>query len=36
MPCHDITLNLPGFTIEKTSGYNPIIHDICYHRRSRF
>ncbi len=35
MPCHDITLNLPGFTIKKTSGYNPIIHDICYHRRPR-
>ncbi len=31
MPCFDIILNLPRFTIEKTSGYNPIIHDVFWH-----
>ena len=32
MPCFDVTLNLPGFTITKTSGFNPIIHYLsCHH-----
>jgi transposase len=30
--CFDVTLNLPGFTIARTSGFNPIIHDLdCHH-----
>lgn len=28
MPEFDVTLNLPGFTIAKTSGFNPIVHDL--------
>ena len=24
----DVTLNLPGFTIAKTSGFNPVVHDL--------
>lgn len=35
MPRHNVTLNLPGFTIKKTSGYNPIIYDVEYQRKSR-
>lgn len=31
MPSFDVTLNLPGFTIEKTSGFNPVIHDLTSH-----
>lgn len=31
MPSYDVTLNLPGFTIAKTSGFNPIIHDLDCH-----
>lgn len=32
MPSFDVTLNLPGFTIARTSGFNPIIHDLdCHH-----
>ena len=35
MPYFDIILNLPNFTIVKTSGYNPILHDICWHGDAR-
>jgi len=31
MPAFDVTLNLPGFTIARTSGFNPIIHDLDCH-----
>ena len=35
MPDFDVTLNLPGFTIARTSGFNPIIHDLdCHHAPS--
>ena len=34
MPSFDVTLNLPGFTIAKTSGFNPIIHDLECHQRA--
>jgi transposase len=33
MPHRDIIVNLPGFTIKKTSGYQPIIIDIHYRRK---
>jgi transposase len=32
MPSFDVTLNLPGFTIARTSGFNPIIHDLDCHQ----
>ena len=35
MPSFDVTLNLPGFTIEKTSGFNPIIHDLTSHHQAQ-
>jgi len=35
MPCFDIILNLPHFTIVKTSGYNPIVHDVFWHGTPR-
>lgn len=35
MPSFDVTLNLPGFTIARTSGFNPIIHDLDCHREAR-
>ncbi len=28
MPSFDVKLNLPGFSIEKSSGFNPIIYDL--------
>ena len=31
MPEFDVTLNLPGFTIAKTSGFNPIVHELDCH-----
>jgi len=31
MPEYDVTLNLPGFTIKKSSGFNPVIYDVKYH-----
>ncbi len=31
MPDFDVTLNLPGFTIARTSGFNPIVHDLDGH-----
>lgn len=30
MPRKDIILNLPGFTIKKVSGYNPVVMDVHY------
>lgn len=35
MPAFDVTLNLPGFTIARTSGFNPIIHDLDCHQEPR-
>ena len=35
MPSFDVTLNLPGFTIAKTSGFNPIIHELDCHLEPR-
>lgn len=35
MPRKDNILNLPGFSIRKTSGYNPVIYDVCYRRVPR-
>ena len=35
MPSFDVTLNLPGFTIAKTTGFNPIIHDLTSHHEPR-
>ncbi|EHL32694.1 hypothetical protein LDG_5288 [Legionella drancourtii LLAP12] len=35
MPKHNLILNLPGFTIQKVSGYQPLILDISYHRLPR-
>lgn len=32
MPSFDVTLNLPGFTIARTSGFNPVIHDLDCHQ----
>ncbi len=33
MPSFDLTLNLHGFTITKTSGFNPLIHDLSCHAK---
>ncbi len=35
MPQRDFILNLPGFTIKKVSGYNPLILDVHYRRQAR-
>lgn len=35
MPRKDIILNLPGFTIKKVSGYNPLRVDVHYRRKPR-
>jgi transposase len=35
MPRTNITLNLPGFSIKKTRGYDPIIYEVNYNRISR-
>jgi len=35
VPKHNVILNLPGFTIQKVSGYQPVILDIFYHRQAR-
>jgi transposase len=35
MPRKDIILNLPGFSIKKTSGYNPLILDVHYRNLPR-
>lgn len=32
MPSFDVTLNLPGFTIAKASGFNPVIYDLDCHQ----
>ena len=35
MPQRDFILNLPGFTIKKVSGYDPLILDVSYRRQAR-
>lgn len=35
MPQRDVILNMPGFTIKKVTGYNPIIIDVFYRRKAR-
>ncbi|MFO3024835.1 transposase family protein, partial [Legionella pneumophila serogroup 3] len=35
MPRHDVILNLPGFTIKKASGYQPLLLDLTYNRLPR-
>ena len=35
MPQRDSILNLPGVTIKKVSGYNPLILDVHYRRQAR-
>jgi len=35
VPRYNLILNLPGFTIEKVSGYQPLILDIRYTRIAR-
>jgi len=35
MPSFDATLNLPGFTIAKTSGFDPVVHDLVGHHEPR-
>lgn len=35
MPKQDSILNLPGFSIQKVSGYNPVILDVVYRRKAR-
>ncbi|MGL5741199.1 MAG: ISL3 family transposase, partial [Legionella sp.] len=32
MPKYNIILNLPGFSIVKVSGYQPLILDVSYNR----
>jgi transposase len=34
MPARNIILNLPGFSIKKVSGYNPIILEVVYKKRA--
>lgn len=35
MPKHDLILNLPGFSIVKVSGYQPLLFDVAYNRIPR-
>jgi transposase len=35
MSKRDLILNLPGFTIKKVTGYNPLILDVHYRRKAR-
>ena len=35
MPRKDIILSLPGFSIKKISGYNPLIFDVHYRNKVR-
>lgn len=35
MPRKDVILNLPGFTLKKVSGINPIVLDVHYRRKAR-
>lgn len=35
MPKHDLILNLPGFSIQKISGYQPLLIDVKYNRIAR-
>jgi transposase len=34
MPLKDVILNLPGFSIKKMTGFNPVLIDVHYRRRS--
>ena len=33
MPKYNVILNLPGFTVQKVEGYDPILFTIAYRRR---
>ena len=33
MPCRDVIINIPGFTIKKVSGYDPIEYHLCYRKK---
>ena len=35
MPKTDVILNLPGFTVKKVSGCNPLVFELCYRRKVR-
>jgi len=35
MPRKDIILSLPGFSIKKATGYNPLIIDVHYRNKPR-
>lgn len=35
MPKFNCILNLPGFSIQKISGYHPLILDVTYRRQAR-
>lgn len=35
MPKYDLILNLPGFTIVKVSGYQPLLFELRYNRKAR-
>ncbi|KTD27981.1 ISL3 family transposase [Legionella maceachernii] len=35
MPKNDLILNLPGFTIQKVRGYQPLILELSYNRKAR-
>lgn len=35
MPKYNIILNLPGFTIKKVSGHQPILFELSYHKKPR-
>ena len=35
MPKYNVILNLPGFTIQKVSGYQPILFELSYDRIPR-
>lgn len=35
MPKRDVILNLPGFTVVKASGYDPVVLDLVYRRKAR-
>lgn len=35
MPRRDVIVNLPGFTIKKVTGYNPVMIEVSYRRKAR-
>ena len=35
VPRENIILNLPGFTVKKVSGYNPVVYDVRYRKKPR-